>query len=295
MPGSRGIMRRVAPYAALIFLWMLTSVGQTAPVDAQDAAETPKVSESSSRKPWLMVGLTPGGCSGGCRHVFAVIRKLSGNPNGLIVGFRECTPEYVMARDPEFIVLSPQGTPWCRYAGLEGVALQNFLWTLPWLAEELNIPILGICGGHQALALAFGGKVGPIRAGEFDCLPYSKGKQGGVVPLTVAAADPLFKGIDGKIHITQSHFDEVKVIPPGFVLLASEKHSPIQIMRHRSRPVYGIQGHPECFHKGHPEGGALLANFLEIAKNHNASARKPGSAPPGPLSSAYSQGDASRK
>jgi GMP synthase (glutamine-hydrolysing) len=220
---------------------------------------------------------------------------MSGNPNGLIVGFRECTPEYVLARDPEFIVLSPQGTPWCRYAGVEGVALQNFLWTLPWIAEELNIPILGICGGHQALALAFGGKVGPIRAGEFDCLPYSRGKQAGVAPLNIVAPDPIFKGIEGQIHITQSHFDEVKVLPPGFMLLASEKLSPIQIMRHRTRPVYGIQGHPEHFHKGRPEGGALLANFLAIARAHNESVRKVGAPAPGPLSAAESPKDEARK
>lgn len=290
------MMERVRLYYALaILLWIMAPVGASAPAWAEESGKTSQVAEAAARKPWIMVGLAQGGCSGGCRHVFSVIAKMSGNPHGLIVGFRELTPEYVLARDPEFIVLSPQGTPWCRYAGLEGVALQNFLWTLPWLAEELNIPILGICGGHQALALAFGGKVGPIRAGEFDCLPYSRGKQGGVVPLHVDVADPIFKGIEGKIHITQSHFDEVKVMPPGFMLLASEKQSPIQIMRHRTRPVYGIQGHPEHFHKGRPEGGALLANFLAIAKTHNETTRHAPVPPPGPFSEAGSPGDASKK
>lgn len=226
-----------------------------------------------ARRPWLMIGLSPDGCSRGCRHLFSVIKNLSGNPNGIIQHFSRITPDYLLEIQPEFMVLSPQGTPWCRYTGANGVDLQNFLWALPVAAEELNIPILGVCGGHQALALAFGGKVGPIRAGEFDCMPYSRERQGGVVPLTVTAPDPIFRGTDGLLKIVMSHYDEVKVLPPGFVLLASEKVSPNQIIRHPSRPVYGIQGHPEHFRSGHPDGGVLIRNFLKIARTFNETVR----------------------
>jgi GMP synthase (glutamine-hydrolysing) len=226
-----------------------------------------------------MVSLSPDGCSGGCRNVYSVVQRLSGNPNGIIVPFKQLTPEMVAEKRPAFIILSPQSTPWCRYAGKDGIALQNFLWTIPWLAEEMDIPILGICGGHQALALAFGGKVGPIRAGEKDCLPYSAGRQGGVIPLTLTAPDPIFQGIEGKLLIPASHYDEVKMLPPGFVLLASEQQSPVQIMRHPTKPVYGIQGHPEQFHKTRPDGGILIGNFLKIARAHNRAARKSASNP----------------
>jgi GMP synthase (glutamine-hydrolysing) len=231
-------------------------------------ATSAKTALSYSR-PWLMVGLSPDGCSRGCRHVFSVVKELSGNPNGLIVHFSKVTPEWLAEIQPAFIILSPQGTPWCRYTGEMGVSLQNFLWTLPMAAEEMNIPILGICGGHQALALAFGGKVGPIRAGEDDCMPYTRERQGGVVPLTLTASDPIFRGIDGKLRVVESHFDEVKVLPPGFVLLASDKLSPNQIMRHPTKPVYGIQGHPECSYSSRPEGKIFIRNFLEIAAAHN--------------------------
>lgn len=121
-----------------------------------------------------MVGLSHDMWSKAGRTVYSVIKGLSGNPNGIYLHFSQLTPELVAEKQPAFIVLSPQGTPWCRYSGETGVALQNFLWMLPLLAEEMNIPILGICGGHQALALGFGGKVGPIRAAEDDCLPYSR-------------------------------------------------------------------------------------------------------------------------
>jgi GMP synthase (glutamine-hydrolysing) len=240
---------------------------------AADKASSDTELTHKSRRPWLMIGLSPDGCSRGCRHLFSVIKNLSGNPNGIIEHFSKITLDYLLKTQPEFMVLSPQGTPWCRYTGANGVELQNFLWVLPVAAEELNIPILGVCGGHQALALAFGGKVGPIRAGEFDCMPYSKERQGGVVPLTVTAPDPIFRGTDGSLRILMSHYDEVKVLPPGFVLLASEKVSPNQIIRHPSRPVYGIQGHPEHFRSGHPDGGVLIRNFLKIAGMFNETVR----------------------
>ena len=157
---------------------------------------------SQPKRSWLMVSLCTDGCSKGCRNVFSVMTKLSGNPHGKILHFSQITPELISEIQPEFVVLGPQGTPWCRYTGPKGVALQNFLWLLPVMAEEMNVPILGICGGHQALALAFGGKVGPIRAGEFDCMPYNRDRQSGVVQITLMASDPLFQGAVGEVKLT---------------------------------------------------------------------------------------------
>ena len=242
-------------------------------VYADPSSEKLSKAADNSRRPWIMVGLTPEGCAGGCRRLYSVIKELSGNPHGMILHFSRVTPELIAQTDPEFIVLSPQGTPWCRYTGERGIALQNFLWILPLIVEEMHIPTLGICGGHQALALAFGGKVGPIRAGEDDCMPYTRDRQTGVVPLTLTAPDPLFTGIEGELRIVSSHYDEVKVLPPGFVLLASERLSPNQIIRHPTRPVYGIQGHPECFFGHRSDGSKLIRNFLTIALDYNHRAR----------------------
>lgn len=227
----------------------------------------------TERRPWIMVTLTSSPSSESGRRTRSVIKRLSGNPNGVIRHYSAVTRELMEEMNPEFIVLSPQGTPWCRYRGSKGVALQNFLWLIPLLAEEMNIPMLGICGGHQALALAFGGRVGPIRGRAYDCMPYSRDRQLGLVPLEVMAPDPIFMGIHKTIHISQSHFDEVKILPPGFVLLASEKLSPNQIIRHPTLPVYGIQGHAERFTRDHPEGVVLIRNFLEIAGTFNATVR----------------------
>ncbi len=243
-------------------------------VSAGNSHAVPERAQAGESVPWLMVGLSPNGCSKGCRSVFSAIEAVSGNSNGITAPFWKVTPEYVAEMKPAFLVLSPQSTPWCRYSGPRALELQNFLWTLPVLAEEMNIPILGVCGGHQALALAFGGRVGPIRAGEHDCLPYTRSGQRGVVPLTMVTPDPIFRGIHGTVRMAQSHYDEVKVLPPGFVLLASERHSPIQIMRHPTKPVYGVQGHPEKFRSNRPDGGLLLRNFVAIAETYAAAVRR---------------------
>ena len=256
---------------------LILAAVQTGVTWAGDASDNVGRAGGEKDRPWIMVSLARDVWSMGGRRAFSVIKEMSGNPNGINIHFSRMTPELIADTQPAFIILSPQGTPWCRYSGESGIALQNFLWMLPLLAEEQNIPILGICGGHQALALSFGGKVGPIRAGEDDCLPYSRERQSGLVSLKVTAADPLFSGVDGDLRIRQSHYDEVKVLPKGFVVLAADRLCPIQIMRHGARPVYGIQGHPEYFSGNHPDGGILLRNFLHIARSHNKTVRQ---APP---------------
>src|SRR5271157_6332841 len=229
----------------------------------------------SYARPWVMVGLSPDGCSRGCRHVFSVVKELSGNPNGLIVHFSKVTPEWLAELQPSFIILSPQGTPWCRYTGEMGVSLQNFLWMLPMAAEEMNIPVIGICGGHQALALAFGGKVGPIRGGEDDCLPYGKNPtERGRHNVYVVADDPLFQGMGKTVNLVQNHYDEVKRLPEGFVRLAQNELCGYQIIKHPTKPAYGVQAHTEYYLKTRPDGGVLLKNFLGIAKTHNELVRK---------------------
>jgi len=261
----------------ILGMGLILATVQTGVPWAGDSSHNPAGAGGEPDRPWIMVSLARDIWSTGGRRAFSVIKEMSGNPNGLNIHFSRMTPELIADTQPAFIILSPQGTPWCRYSGETGIALQNFFWMLPLLAEEQNIPILGICGGHQALALGFGGKVGPIRAGEDDCLPYSRDRQSGVIALKVTAADPLFRGVDGELRIRQSHYDEVKVLPKGFVVLASDRLCPIQIMRHGTRPVYGIQGHPEYFSGNRPDGGILLRNFFHIARAYNRTVRQ---APP---------------
>ena len=188
--------------------------------------------------------------------------------------YAEITIENMKKLRPAFLVLSPNGIPWCNYRGKNGENLANFFKDLPVIIEDMGIPVLGICGGHQALALAFGGKVGPIRGGENDCFPYGHNPtEKGRSDIHILHKDPLFSGVGKSLNLVQSHYDEVKRLPKGFITLGENELCPYQIIRHPDRPAYGVQAHTEYFENSRPDGGILLRNFLEIARTHNRTAR----------------------
>ncbi|NYZ73792.1 glutamine-hydrolyzing GMP synthase [Candidatus Micrarchaeota archaeon] len=116
--------------------------------------------------------------------------------------------------------------------------------------EELKNPLLGICYGHQMIAHTWGAKVAKGASAEY-----------GLGEIEIDDEDALFKGVPKKIRAWVSHFDEVKELPKGFVKLAHSGTCPIEAMRHRERPVFSVQFHPEVWHTEHGED--ILRNFLE--------------------------------
>ncbi len=119
--------------------------------------------------------------------------------------------------------------------------------------KELDVPILGICLGHQLIAKVFGGEVG-------------KGKVGGYaeVKIKVVEEDEIFEGIPKEFRAWASHMDEVKKLPKDFKLLAKSEICEIEAMRHRSKPIYGVQWHPEVYHTEY--GVEFYRNFVKICK-----------------------------
>jgi GMP synthase (glutamine-hydrolysing) len=116
---------------------------------------------------------------------------------------------------------------------------------------ELGVPVLGICYGLQLLAHGLGGLVEPAEDREY-----------GRAQLKLAREDALFAGLPGGAERTvwMSHGDRVLRLPPGFVVLATSESSPFAAVRHETRPLYGVQFHPEVVHT---EGGAeLIGNFV---------------------------------
>jgi GMP synthase (glutamine-hydrolysing) len=228
--------------------------------------ETP-VGASST---WVVVNLFTGKSSKQAVIVRDKLVGLGAEGPGIILPYNEITVENVKKLRPAFLVLSPNGMPWCKYRGRNGAELQEFFKSLKIIIEEMEVPVIGICGGHQALALAFGGKVGPIRGGEDDCFPYGKNPtERGRHNIFVVNDDPLFHDMGKTLNLVQNHYDEVKKMPQGFVCLAENKLCPYQIIRHPSKPAYGVQAHTEYYLKNRPDGGLLLRNFLNIARNHN--------------------------
>ena len=117
---------------------------------------------------------------------------------------------------------------------------------------ELGVPVLGICYGMQAMALALGGRVELAPAGEF-----------GRTELTVSEPGRLLAGLPADQVCWMSHRDHVLEAPSGFAALARSPESPVAALEDAERGLYGIQFHPEVVHT--PAGSAILANFLEGA------------------------------
>ena len=120
---------------------------------------------------------------------------------------------------------------------------------------KMDLPILGICLGHQLLALAYGGQT---RVGQFGGFAH--------VDIDVIEEDDILKGMGPKTRVWASHQDEVSVMPPDFIQLAKSNICEFEAMRHKSKPLYGVQWHPEVSHT--EKGTDLLKNFLEVCRHH---------------------------
>ena len=119
---------------------------------------------------------------------------------------------------------------------------------------DLGIPILGICYGLCVLADLSGGEVSRAAQREY-----------GPAELLVDQARDLFSELSGSLKVWMSHGDKVDVLPPIFQVLAHTGNSPYAAFRHKERPFFGVQFHPEVVHT--PQGKDILANFLfKIAK-----------------------------
>ncbi len=242
-------------------------------VDDNGAAPSSQLSEVGvvgASSTWIVVNMFTGRSSKQAVIVEETLERLGAEGHGMILPYAEVTVENMKKLRPAFLALSPNGIPWCKYRGKNGQDLDNFFKSLRVIIEDMQIPVVGICGGHQALALAFGGKVGPIRGGEDDCFPYGHNPtEKGRHDVYVLHKDPLFLGMGKSLNLVQSHYDEVKKLPEGFVALAANKMCPYQIIRHPERPAYGVQAHTEYYMNSRPDGGMLLRNFLDIVRTHN--------------------------
>lgn len=265
---------------AAVVAVMLPSMSSATTTQGKDVNEIPDqsavVGPAEASSLWIVVNLFTGRTSKQAVLVRDILAKLGAGGHGIVLPYRDITVANMIKLRPAFLALSPNGIPWCRYRGKNGTDLKNFFQALKVIVEQMNIPVIGICGGHQALAIAFGGKVGPIRGTEDDCFPYGDNPtERGRHNIFVLEKDPLFIGMGSSLNLVQNHYDEVKRLPPGFLCLAENKLCPYQVIRHPSRPAYGVQAHTEYYLSSRPDGGTLLRNFLHIAETHNRFARKP--------------------
>src|ERR1700751_389013 len=144
--------------------------------------------------------------------------------------------EKIRERAPKALVLS--GGPSSVYE--EGAP------AFPTQLLDLEIPLLGICYGMQAMALALGGRVESAESGEFGRTDLVLREGGG----------RLLAGLPEEQTCWMSHRDAVFEAPDGFTPLASSPSSPVAAFEMPDRGIYGIQFHPEVVHT--PYGTAIL-------------------------------------
>ncbi len=144
--------------------------------------------------------------------------------------------------------------------GAAEVALDGRLGSVGDYLDQLDIPILGICAGAQFMASHFGGTLSPGKNPEF-----------GMVEIDVLREDELLRGVPDKSIVWGNHNDEVSKVPKDFEILATSPACPVQAMRHKSRPLFGVQFHPEVEHT--QPGVTIFRNFIRICEERKVTAQ----------------------
>ena len=160
-----------------------------------------------------------------------------------IVKNNEISIEEIKDMTPNKIVISPgPGKP--ENAGISIPVIKKYY---------KSIPILGICLGHQAIAVAFGGRVDT--ANEI-C-------HGKVVEITHSNSG-IFRDIPQTFHATRYHSlaIEKKSVPEDLNIIAKSKNDIIMGIEHNSKNLFGLQFHPESIETKF--GIKMIKNFLEI-------------------------------
>lgn len=118
---------------------------------------------------------------------------------------------------------------------------------------SLEIPILGLCYGHQLITKCYGGKVGKAKTGEFG---FSELK------LNSSVKSPLFEGIEPVQQVWMSHQDEVLEPGEGFETVGSTKDCAFAAVQNLAKKRFSLQFH--CEVKDTPCGNQIFENFAKI-------------------------------
>ena len=121
---------------------------------------------------------------------------------------------------------------------------------------KLDIPILGICAGHQFMARYYGGDCRAAPNPEFGAMEIELVGNGGI----------LFENTPPKQMVWESHNDEVHILPEGFVLTASSENCEIEAMENVELMRFGLQFHPEV--NDTEFGAEIITNFVQFVKNN---------------------------
>jgi anthranilate synthase/aminodeoxychorismate synthase-like glutamine amidotransferase len=170
------------------------------------------------------------------------IERLAGTAVG-VVRNDAFDPDRLLASKPRSIVISPgPGTP-ARAGRIIDLIRANH-----------SVPMLGVCLGHQAIGEAFGGQIVRGR------VPVH-----GKVTNVVHRSERLFADCPLPLHTARYHSLVIDrtTLPDELTVDAETEEGVIMAVTHRTRPIYGIQFHPESY--GTIDGDLLIRNFLDVS------------------------------
>ena len=121
------------------------------------------------------------------------------------------------------------------------------------LVRESSVPILGICYGHQIIGSAFGS---PLRDMGQMLRRYDQ--------VTVVKKHPLFEGLPSNLVVAESHRQELTGVPEEFEHLAKSATSKVEAIVQRTKPIFGVQFHPERSSVEHSHGRIILQNLVKL-------------------------------
>ena len=195
----------------------------------------------------------------------------------LLVPYQEFNMSVVEEFKPSAIAMSGFAEPG-KAEGFIGVAE---------VLKTSEIPIICFCGSHQlidgCLTYNFGKssqwKPEPMRkigiSEDYPRVPKTPPYDhsayfvaAGFFPINRVKDDPIFKGLPHTMLMKCAHYCEIKKLPADFELLASSGHCKIEMIKHKSRILYGTQFHPEAYAEPFLHGKKLLENFAEVVKKY---------------------------
>jgi len=190
------------------------------------------------------------------RELRAVLDRLRPEVEILTEPFGAVSLDRVRDVSPSHIILSGQSHPWDDYSveSLRGVFE---------VIHQASQPILGICGGHQQVALAYGAPVALMKRLEPGEGYRGAKRERGYYEVETTCSG-VFENLPEMITVWHSHCDEVKELPAAFECTASNETCKIQAMQHARRPLFGVQFHPELFNDEFPAGQRVIENFLAL-------------------------------
>ncbi len=175
----------------------------------------------------------------GAQYVQLIARRVRENQVHSVIVRPDVTETEIRAHNAIGIILS--GGPMSVYAAGAPRCRPEIL--------SMGLPVLGICYGLQLGAEILGAKVQSSESREF-----------GRVALEVIEDGALFAHVPRSTAVWMSHGDQVKELPSDFIPLARTKLCPVAGVRHRTKPFFAVQFHPEVTHT--PCGNQIIRNFL---------------------------------